>query len=101
MTYDIHESEEVILHVLLAVKSNHRVINPQQDFNVVVVLPCVSAPSAPDSLVDLPGYRVESPRYIQLWFCTGIRTRGDTSVNVDVQKLEFLKVAKLFLNFSL
>ncbi len=73
-TYDIHESEEVILHVLLAMKSNHRVIDSQQDFNVVIVLPGISTATAADSLINLPGYRVKGPRYVQLWFCTGIKT---------------------------
>ena len=57
------------MHVLLAVKPYHRVVNSQQDFDVVVVLPGISA--AADGLVDLPGDRVQSPRYIQFWFWSG------------------------------
>ena len=72
VTYDVHESEEVILHVLFAVKPNHRVIDSQQDFNVVVVLSGISAATAAeDGLVHLPGHRVQSPRDVQLWFCAG------------------------------
>lgn len=84
MTYNIHESEEVILHMLLAMKPNHRVINTQQDFNVVIILSSITAATAVDCLIDLLGYRVKSTRYIQLWFCTGIKTGEDASVNVDV-----------------
>lgn len=84
MTYDIHESEEVVLHVLLAMKSNHRVVNSQQNFDVVVVLTGISRETAVDGLIDLLGYRVESPGYIKLWFCTGIK--AEIIVNMEVQK---------------
>lgn len=74
VTYDIHESEEVVLHVLLSMKSNHRVVNSQQDFNVVVFLPGISAAPAADGVVDLLGYRVERPRYVEFRFCTQMKT---------------------------
>lgn len=73
MTYNIHECEEVVLHMLLAVKSNNGVINSQQDFYVVVVLPSVSSAATPDSLIHLLGERVECRRYVKLWCCMGIR----------------------------
>lgn len=73
VTYDVHEREEVVLHVLLAVKTNHRVIDSQQDFDVVVALPSITAPAPADRLIDLPGHRVERPGYVQLWVCTGSR----------------------------
>lgn len=37
-TYYVHERENVILHVLLAVEANHRVVHSQQHLDVVVVL---------------------------------------------------------------
>lgn len=76
VTYNIHEGEEIILHMLFAMKSNHRVINPQQDLDVVVVLPGISAVTAAmDSLINLLSNRVQSPGYIQLWFCERDKTR--------------------------
>lgn len=68
-THDVHEREEVVLHVLLSVKANHRVVDPQQDFDVVVVLSGVSAAAAAGGLVDPPGHRVQGGGYVQL--CTG------------------------------
>ena len=62
--------------MLLAMKANHRVVHPQQDLDVVVVLPGVSAAAAAHGLVDLLGHGVESPGYIQLGFCAEIRGGG-------------------------
>lgn len=75
--------------MLFAMKSNHRVINSQQDFDVVVILPSVAASTAVHSLIDLPGYRVEGPWYIQLWFCKEIKTgvRGELTINWTVTQL--------------
>lgn len=75
VTYNIHECEEVILHVLLAMKANNRVVDPQEDFYVVVVLPGVSALATLDSVIDLLGEGVQSPRNIQFCLCMGIRRR--------------------------
>lgn len=73
VTYNVHQSQEVILHMLLAMKSNNRVIHSQQDLYVVVFLSSISAAATPNSVIDLLGQRVKSPRYIQLWLCRGIR----------------------------
>lgn len=75
MTYNIHEREEVILHVLFAMKANDRVVDPQEDFDVVVVLRCVSAAATLNGVIDLLGQGVKSTRYVQLGFCIGIRRR--------------------------
>lgn len=73
MTYDVHQGEEIVLHVLLAVKPNHRVVNSEQDFDVVVVHPGVTATTtaAANRLIDLPGHCVKSPENIELRFCAG------------------------------
>ena len=44
--------------MLLAMKSNHGIVDSQQDFNVVAVLPSfpAAAAAAQYSLIDLPGY---------------------------------------------
>lgn len=58
-TYDVHQSQEVVLHVLLAMEPDHRVVNPQQNFDVVVVVSGVPAATAAlDGLIDLPGHQV-------------------------------------------
>lgn len=76
MTYNIHECEEVILHVLFAVKANNRVVDPQEDFDVVVVLSSVSAAAAMlNGVIELLGQGVQSSRYIQLCFCRANRRR--------------------------
>lgn len=36
-TYDVHERENIILHMLLAVEAHHRVVHRQQHLDVVVV----------------------------------------------------------------
>lgn len=74
VTYNIHEREEVILHVLFAMKANNRVVDPQEDFDVVVVLSSVSA-AALNGVIDLLGHGVKSTSYIQLCFCMGFRKR--------------------------
>lgn len=68
-TYDIHECEEVILHVLLPMEANNRVVDSQKDFYVVVVLSGVSAPAMLHGVIDLLGQGVKSPGYIQLHLC--------------------------------
>lgn len=83
--------------MLLAVKSNHRVINSKQDFNVVVVLPGVTAATVAYSPIDLLGYRVEGPGYIQLWFCKGIKTGVTGELTWTSKKLEFMEICILFL----
>lgn len=80
MTYNIHEREEVILHVLLAMKANNRVVDPQEDFDVVVVLRCISAATL-NGVINLLGQGVKSTRYIQLCFCIGIRRRRWKKMN--------------------
>lgn len=42
-THDIHEREQVLLHVLLPVELDHGVIYTQQDLDVVVVVGSVPA----------------------------------------------------------
>lgn len=36
-TYNIHECEDIVLHMLLAVKAHHGVVHGQQHLDVVVV----------------------------------------------------------------
>lgn len=36
-TYNVHECEDVVLHVLLAVKAHHGVVHSQQHLDVVVI----------------------------------------------------------------
>lgn len=74
-TYDVHEREEVILHVLLPMEANNRVVDSQKDFYVVVVLSGVSAPAMLRGVIDLLGQGVKSPGYIQLYLC--MESRGD------------------------
>lgn len=79
-THNVHERQEVVLHVLLAVESHHRVVDAQQDFDVVVVLAGVAAPP-PSSrrLVDLLRQRVQGAGDLQLGLCTETSERhGDT-----------------------
>lgn len=40
-TYDVHEREDVVLHVLLAMEANHGVVHGQQHLDVVVFRLCV------------------------------------------------------------
>lgn len=54
-THNVHEGEQVLLHMLLPVELDHRVIHPQQDLDVVVVVGSMSAhplPGAVDSLLQ-------------------------------------------------
>lgn len=37
-TYYVHERQDVVLHVLLAVEAHHRVVHGQQHLDVVVIL---------------------------------------------------------------
>lgn len=46
-TYNVHERQQVLLHVFLPVELDHRVIHTQQDLNVVVIVGGVSAGPAP------------------------------------------------------
>lgn len=68
-TYYVHQSEEVILHVLFSVESNHRVVNSQQNLNVVVVFSGV-APAAVRCLVDALADGVQGSGNVQFLFCT-------------------------------
>lgn len=52
-TYDVHECEQVLLHVLLPVELNHGVVHTQQDLNVVVVVGSVPAHPAPRAVDPL------------------------------------------------
>lgn len=37
-TYYVHEGENIVLHMLLAMEAHHRVVHSQQHLDVVVVL---------------------------------------------------------------
>lgn len=49
-TYNVHEREQVLLHVFLPVELDHRVIHTQQDLDVVVVIGSMSACPAPGAV---------------------------------------------------
>lgn len=54
-TYNVHEREQVLLHVLLPVELDHRVVHAQQDLDVVVAvgsMPSRPAPRATDTLLQ-------------------------------------------------
>lgn len=51
-TYDVHESEQVFLHVFLAVKLDHRIVDAQQHFDVVGPVQAVSACASCSCVVD-------------------------------------------------
>lgn len=58
--------------MLLAVESHHRVVDAQQDFDVVVVLAGVAPPPSSHRLVDLLRQRVESASDLELGLCMEI-----------------------------
>lgn len=49
--HDVHQGEEVVLDVLFAMETDHRVIHPQQHLDVVIVFSRVSA--VPHRLIQL------------------------------------------------
>lgn len=54
-TYNVHEREQVLLHVLLPMELDHRVVHAQQDLDVVVTvrrMPSRPAPRAVHSLLQ-------------------------------------------------
>lgn len=40
-TYNVHEREDIVLHVLLAMKANHGIVHGQQHLDVVVIRLCL------------------------------------------------------------
>lgn len=46
-TYNVHECEQVFLHMLLPMELDHRVIHTQQDLNVVVTVGSMPSRPAP------------------------------------------------------
>lgn len=45
MPYDVHQGEDVVLHVLLPMEAHHRVIDSQQHLDVVAIPPGVPPPA--------------------------------------------------------
>lgn len=50
-THNVHQGEEVVLDMLFAMETDHRVIHSQKHLDVVIVLSRVSA--APHCLIQL------------------------------------------------
>lgn len=57
-TYNIHECEDIVLHMLLAVKAHHGVVHSQQHLDVVVV--CLHVPPLPLGIVQFVLHEVQS-----------------------------------------
>lgn len=52
-THNVHEGEQVILHMLLSMKAHHRVIDAKKHLDVVVIVSGV--PASPGCVVQLFG----------------------------------------------
>lgn len=57
-TYNVHECEDIVLHVLLAVKAHHGVVHSQKHLNVVVV--CLCVPPLPLGLRQFMFHKIQS-----------------------------------------
>lgn len=56
-TYNVHECEDIVLHMLLAVKAHHGVIHSQQHLDVVVV--CLCVPPLPLGLEQFMFHKIQ------------------------------------------
>ena len=57
-TYNVHECEDIVLHMLLAMKAHHGVVHSQQHLDVVVV--CLRVPSLPLGLGQFMFHEIQS-----------------------------------------
>lgn len=51
-THNVHQGEQVVLDMLFAMETDHRVIHSQQHLNVVIIVSCV--PAQPHCFIQLP-----------------------------------------------
>lgn len=57
-TYNVHECEDIVLHMLLAVKAHHGVVHSQQHLDVVVV--CLGVPPLPLGIGQFLLHQIQS-----------------------------------------